>query len=74
MKGLAWTRKINLISCGSAITILVPGTTVAMGDQYADTPNIDRLAAEGVCYTNAFTAGPICSPWQSRDSRGKELQ
>jgi len=32
------------------------------GDQYADTPNIDRLAAEGVRYTNAFTAGPICSP------------
>ena len=32
------------------------------GDQYADTLNIDRLAAEGVRYTNAFTAGPICSP------------
>ena len=28
------------------------------GDQYTDTPNIDRLAAEGVRYTNAFTAGP----------------
>ena len=32
------------------------------GDAYACTPNIDRLAAEGVRYTNAFTAGPICSP------------
>ena len=32
------------------------------GDKYAHTPNIDRLAAEGVRYTNAFTAGPICSP------------
>ncbi len=32
------------------------------GDRYAHTPNIDRLAAEGVRYTNAFTAGPICSP------------
>ena len=32
------------------------------GDQYAHTPNIDRLAAKGVRYTNAFTAGPICSP------------
>ncbi len=29
------------------------------GDQYAHTPNIDRLAAEGVRYTNAFTAGRI---------------
>ena len=32
------------------------------GDQYAHTPNIDRMAAEGVRYANAFTAGPICSP------------
>ena len=32
------------------------------GDQYATTPNLDRLAAEGIRYTNAFTAGPICSP------------
>ena len=32
------------------------------GDKYAHTPNIDQLAADGVRYTNAFTAGPICSP------------
>ena len=32
------------------------------GDQYAQTLNIDRLAAAGVRYANAFTAGPICSP------------
>ena len=32
------------------------------GDRYAHTPNIDRLAVEGVRYANAFTAGPICSP------------
>ena len=32
------------------------------GDRYARTPNIDRLAAEGVRYANAFTAGPVCSP------------
>ena len=32
------------------------------GDQYAHTPNVDRLAAEGVRYVNAFTVGPICSP------------
>ena len=32
------------------------------GDEYGHTPNIDRLAAEGVQYSNAFTAGPICSP------------
>jgi len=32
------------------------------GDTYSRTPNVDRLAAEGVRYTRAFTAGPICSP------------
>ena len=32
------------------------------GDTFGHTPNIDRLAAEGVRYANAFTAGPICSP------------
>lgn len=32
------------------------------GDTYSSTPNLDRLAAEGVRYANAFTAGPICSP------------
>lgn len=35
------------------------------GDEYSRTPRIDQLAAEGVRYTNAFTAGPICSPSRS---------
>ena len=32
------------------------------GHLYAKTQNLDRLAVEGLRYTNAFTAGPICSP------------
>ena len=32
------------------------------GDTYSRTPHIDRLAAEGIRYAHAFTAGPICSP------------
>ncbi len=35
------------------------------GDAYANTPNIDRLAAEGVRYTNAFASAPVCSPARS---------
>ena len=31
-------------------------------DQYGHTPHIEQFAAEGVRYTRAFTAGPICSP------------
>ncbi len=32
------------------------------GHSVVQTPNLDRLAAEGVNYTNAFTPTPICTP------------
>jgi N-sulfoglucosamine sulfohydrolase len=32
------------------------------GDRTAPTPNIDRLAREGVRYTNAFATSPVCAP------------
>jgi uncharacterized sulfatase len=32
------------------------------GDAYAVTPNVDRLAAQGVRYTRAFAPAPVCSP------------
>ena len=35
------------------------------GDKYASTPNIDRLAAESVRYTNVFGTAPVCSPVRS---------
>ncbi|MDX1947221.1 MAG: sulfatase [Pirellulaceae bacterium] len=35
------------------------------GDKYAVTPNIDRLAAEGCRYTNAFTHAGVCAPSRS---------
>ncbi len=35
------------------------------GDAYARTPNIDRLAADGVRYTGAFASAPVCSPARS---------
>jgi N-sulfoglucosamine sulfohydrolase len=31
------------------------------GDELAHTPNLDRLAAEGVRYRNAFANAPVCS-------------
>lgn len=34
----------------------------AYGDEYADTPNIDRLAEEGVVYENAYATTPVCAP------------
>ena len=32
------------------------------GSKYYETPNIDRLAKEGVKFTNGYTAGPNCQP------------
>jgi N-acetylglucosamine-6-sulfatase len=34
----------------------------AAGHPFVQTPNIDRLAAEGVWFSNAFHAVPLCSP------------
>ena len=34
----------------------------AYGDPRAETPNLDRLAREGVVYTNNFSVSGVCSP------------
>lgn len=33
-----------------------------MGHPYVKTPNVDRLAVEGVAFESAFTVAPLCSP------------
>ncbi|MDX1510267.1 MAG: sulfatase [Nitriliruptorales bacterium] len=34
----------------------------AYGNELANTPTIDRLAADGVLYRNFFTTSPVCAP------------
>ena len=34
----------------------------AYGNEEIHTPNMDRIAAEGALFTNAFVATPVCSP------------
>ncbi|MEK6481400.1 sulfatase [Catalinimonas sp. 4WD22] len=41
------------------------------GSRYYETPNIDKLAAEGMLFTNAYAAAAVCSPTRSAIMTGK---
>lgn len=41
------------------------------GNKVHDTPHIDRLAKEGLSFTNAYAAAPICSPTRASILTGK---
>lgn len=40
-------------------------TLGCFGDEYAVTPNLDRLAAAGVRYTKCYANAPVCTPARS---------
>ena len=35
------------------------------GNRFHETPNIDRLATEGMRFTSAYAAAPVCSPYRA---------
>lgn len=37
----------------------------AYGDEFATTPNLDKLATKGILYQNAFAPAPVCAPTRS---------
>jgi len=41
------------------------------GSDFYETPNIDRLAAEGMKFTDAYAAAPVCSPTRASIMTGK---
>ena len=41
------------------------------GSNYYETPNIDRLAREGMRFTDAYAACPVCSPTRASIMTGK---
>ncbi len=41
------------------------------GSTFYETENIDRLAEEGVLFTNAYAASPVCSPTRAAIMTGK---
>lgn len=45
--------------------------TSCMGSKFYDTPNIDRIANEGMLFTDAYAAAPVCSPTRASVMSGK---
>ena len=43
------------------------------GDKTVSTPNIDRLAKEGILFTNAYCAAPSCSPARAAMLTGQDI-
>lgn len=41
------------------------------GFKFYETPNIDRIAAEGIQFTDAYAAAPVCSPTRASIMTGK---
>jgi arylsulfatase A-like enzyme len=41
------------------------------GSSVYETPNVDRLAREGMVFTNFYSAGPVCSPTRASILTGK---
>lgn len=41
------------------------------GSSFHETPNLDRLAGEGMLFTNAYSACPVCSPTRAAIQTGR---
>ena len=41
------------------------------GSSFHETPHIDRLASEGMRFTQAYTAGAVCSPTRGSNLRSQ---
>lgn len=59
----AWSQKPNILWV--TIEDSSPQFFGCYGNKDARTPVIDKLAAEGVRFTNAFSTGTVCSPSRS---------
>src|SRR5579864_7008050 len=43
----------------------------AFGSRFYQTPNVDRLVSQGMKFTNAYAACPVCSPTRASIMTGK---
>jgi arylsulfatase A-like enzyme len=42
------------------------------GSKFYETPNIDRLVSQGMVFTNAYSASPVCSPSRAALMTGRD--
>ena len=45
-----------------------------MGNPYIKTPRIDAMATDGIRFTHAFAAAPVCAPLRCRSRRMPSAQ
>jgi choline-sulfatase len=50
-----------------------PGVTGCYGDGVVETPNLDRLASEGVIFDGCYTTSPLCVPARLSFTAGKYI-
>jgi N-sulfoglucosamine sulfohydrolase len=62
---LAGRPNVVWITCHDVSPDLGCYAGVWPGAEYASTPNLDRLAAQGVRFDNAFAVAPVCAPSRS---------
>ncbi len=79
---LALASTVLLLGCGEAadvepnvVLIVIDDLgwvdTGVYGSTFYETPNIDRLAAEGARFTQFYAASPVCSPTRASIMTGK---
>ncbi|HOZ47730.1 MAG TPA: sulfatase [Candidatus Hydrogenedentes bacterium] len=74
--GMPWTvRAAETSARPNVIIILVDdmgwADTGCYGSRYYETPNIDRLAAQGMRFTNGYAACAVCSPTRASIMTGR---
>jgi choline-sulfatase len=50
-----------------------PAVMGCYGDKLVDTPNLDRLAGEGIVFDNCYTTSPLCVPARLSFTAGKYI-
>jgi uncharacterized sulfatase len=75
--GTAWTRPSRASAQRNPNIVLVFADDLGVhqlrcyGNDFYETPNLDQLASQGMRFTNAYAAAPVCSPTRAGLMTGK---